>query len=226
MGKAKIKQMSAEKVEQRREAKAHDTMIKVAAVIGLPEAQRDHHRLGYARTAVDGKARPLDRTLRKLTRAELLERNGAITKNQLAAISFYVEQAEKSGSVVQACNYGGTGGSSPTSAAAGQHATMILRAIGSLSHDRVRGCLPKRYIAAFEAIVLDNAPVMTVGEMMFPGTSRGYLSGAMRQIVQACADHIHVAFEAEIPLADSMQVVVRDQRNSLLGAMVKMDRRV
>jgi hypothetical protein len=236
VGKTKIKRSTPEQVERKRVEARNREVIAAATFAGVPETQRDPTALTLVDTAIDDKIRVASKTVRKLTRVELLQKRGTLEPYQAAACAFYVSSAEAaSAGVVQATCYGDSSGGSPISAAVGQHATLIVRAANSVRHDAVRRAIPRPYLASFEAIVLDCQSIMAVGSAMHPEASRGKISTSMRALVKVCADCIWREFEAEacaLYVASSEEEMPRvdgpskDRRQSLLDTMVRFDRQI
>lgn len=215
--RTKVKAMTAEAMEVRRDNAQRAAVNDIGAVIGLPEAQRGHHAVKMVPTAVDGAPRPIATTLRKLTRAERLHRSGAINDRQAAAIDLYADAAELAyGTCQRVANYGEGGGSSPTGAASAAHDRQLDRAYDADRYLRARAALPLPYVTAFERVVLANHPLGQVGHSLWPGYSKAYLSGAMREMVRTCADVLCIAFARELDTRD-------DLRTNLAATMLRLD---
>lgn len=216
--KTKIRQMAPEKLAARKDDALRRAVNDVGASIGLPEIQRDIGLVEIIDTPALAKAGArADKTVRKLTRADMLHRSGAIGKHHLAAITRYAESAELAyGSVVRATQYGEGGGSSPTGSASAAHSRQLNRAYDADRFIAARHMLPLHFRDAFDAVVLENQQIGTVGEQLYPALKSSTISGRMRDMVRVCAAALCVFYGID---ADDQQV-------RLAGTMVRFDRQV
>lgn len=212
----RIRAMAPEALAAREDQQLREAVNDVADQISLPKAQRGHHAVEIVPAEKDGWKDAHKRTVRKLTRVERLERSGAIEPAHVKAITLYVDAAELAYATgARISGYGEGGGSSPTGAAAAEHERQWDKAWTGLRYQRARDCLPRPYVTAFERIVLDNHPIGTVGREMWPASSVGAVSGAVREMVRTCAESLCIEFASELGL-DA-------KRPSLLRTMQRMD---
>lgn len=204
----------------KRDQALREAVNDVAHTIGIPDVQVGHHAVTIVPAQIEGWDRSHDKTLRKLTRVERLFRSGAIEQHQVDAINLYVASAEIAyATCVRVASYGeGGGGSSPTGAASAAHDRQLDRTGEADRYRRAKGALPVPYVTAFERIVLDNHPIGLVGADMWPGSSAGTVSGAVRELVRTCADSLCLEFKDEL--------ATTSQRISLLKTMGRMDQTV
>lgn len=203
-----------EKQAERAAKAVLDEIMAMGAKIELPVAQRDPERVLVVPTPGADWQHP-ERTLKRLTKAERLNRSGAISKPQLAAINLYVEAIEVAyGSCLKATSYGDGGGSSPTGSASAAHTRQLTRIGEDYRYRRARAALLAHQVAPFERIVVDgDGMIEVIMEMDRPpaeeiGRTAAWEAG--RALVRECCDRLCVEFAGELridppsPLAQTM----------------------
>ena len=105
--RAKIRNVSAERVEARRQRHLANT----AALVGLPDAQRGHAIAIAEAPQIGTEPSPIKETIRKLTRVELLARSGVLEPHEKAACEWFADaHALAFDTVGCTANYEGRGG--------------------------------------------------------------------------------------------------------------------
>lgn len=203
---------------ERAEARERRAVLDIAAVSGLPEAQRDADSLIIVPTGVDGKPRPIVKTVRKLTRVEKLVKRSVLTRDEGEACEWYAElHATAWDTTKVTADYEGGGGRSGSAFAS--HPAMAksqLIANARSQYASARGAIPERYAGVFEAIVCRNE-MLGMAALMFGdvGNRQGY--NLVQTALKVCAVAIGEVRAGAVP---------NERRRSLVAAMMRFDERV
>lgn len=192
--RSKIKAVSAERIEARR--KRH--LANTAALVGLPDAQRDHAIDVAEAPQIGTEPSPIKQTIRKLTRVELLARSGVLAAHEKAACEWFADvHALAFDTVGCTANYEGRSG--------GGFGTLDLLARYS-AQARARedyrwasGFIPEKYRPMFEAIVCRNETISGVAARAF-ALGRSQAENKVRLALKLCANLLHGGIAPLLPI--------------------------
>lgn len=166
---------------------------KVAAGAGLPDAQRDPDRLTIIKVPqIAHEPRTADRTVRKLTRVEMLRNAGVLEQHEADACEYFADVAALAWDTVRVtANYspasGGGGATAP------DHLAAKTNEIAEARDDYrfAERFIPPQYIRLFEAVVCRNETIATVAGIMHGELGRSQREEKARRIIKLCANLLH-----------------------------------
>jgi hypothetical protein len=165
----------------------------VAARTGLPDAQRDPDRLTVVKVPqMANEPRTADRTVRKLTRVEMLRRSGVLEQHEADACEFFADVACLAWDTVRTtANWSPTGGGGGASAPDHLAAKTIEIAEARDDYRFAVRFIPTQYLPLFEAVICRNDTVGNVAGIAYPALGRSQREQKARTIVKLCANLLH-----------------------------------
>lgn len=218
--KTKIKSMAPEKVAQRKAERELQAVNDVGAVIGLPEIQRDPGAVEIVVVEQLGTAaRTTDRTIRKLSRVELLRRSGVLTADEAEACEWYSDQAAMAWDTTGCtANYSGGGGGGSGTAPDRAMAKNITIAAARARYAAARAALPEKFAGLFEAVVCHNTLIGEAAARAFADVKQRASYNRAQQALKECAAKVREIMEGR-KAPDPLRV-------DLAESMMRMDQHV
>lgn len=189
----KVRAMSPQALAAKRQARRAQEIGETAAIVGLPEAQRDADALTIVRVPQIGvNPRTTDRTVRRLTRVEKLRAAGVLEEHEALACEWYCDvQALAWDTVRCTSRYDIAGGGGGATAPDRLAAATIAIAEARDDYAYAKAAIPSIYVAMFEAIVCRNASISAEGERLFGHLQRSQRESKVRAAFKLCANRLH-----------------------------------
>jgi hypothetical protein len=166
---------------------------RIAAATGLPDAQRDPGGLAIVKVPQIGtEPRTAERTVRKLSRVEMLRRSGVLDPHEADACEYYADTAALAWDTVRCtANYALGGGGGGASAPDHLAAKTIEIADARDDYRFAERFIPQQYIRLFEAVICRNETIGTVAGVVYGELGRSQREEKVRRIVKLCANLLH-----------------------------------
>jgi len=180
----------------RSDKKRVEELLAIAAVTGIPAAQRDPDMIASLKVPQIGDApRVADRTVRRRSRVECLARAGVLEPHEAQACEWYAERVALAWDTT-GCTANYEGGGSGGGADAPDRAMAKNQEISWARDDcrEIRAMLGGTMADAFEAIVCRNEAMGPTAAGAFPQLGRSAAEERLRTTVKFCANKVHERF--------------------------------